>query len=85
MDNNILDPNYILPGQELVINVLTPTPTPMPTPSENVECYIVQPGDTLSDIARRYGVDYNDIAMDNNILDPNYILPGQELVINVLK
>ncbi len=49
-------------------------------PSENT--YIVQPGDTLGKIAKQFGMDYNDIAKDNNISDPNYILPGQKLIIN---
>lgn len=37
----------------------------------------------LIDITRRYGMDYNDIAKDNNISDPNMIISGQEIIINV--
>lgn len=44
--------------------------------------YIVQPGDTLSDIAARYGMTYQSLAAINNIADPNRIYPGQEIVID---
>ena len=106
-DNNISDPNYILPGQELTINspksndtssnvsnstsvsnvtnnsydIPASTSTPEPTTIK----YIIQPGDTLGDIAKKYGLDYNDIAKDNNISDPNYIITGQEIIINIKK
>lgn len=43
--------------------------------------YIVQPGDTLSGIAARYGTTYQSLAAINNIADPNRIYPGQEIVI----
>ena len=44
--------------------------------------YIVQPGDTLSGIATRYGTTYQSLAAINNIADPNRIYPGQEIVID---
>lgn len=44
--------------------------------------YIVQPGDTLSGIASRYGTTYQSLAAINNIADPNRIYPGQEIVID---
>ena len=34
-------------------------------------------GDTLSEIAARYGVDYMDIARLNGIENPDLIHPGQ--------
>lgn len=37
---------------------------------------IVQPGDTLSGIAAKYGLRYQDIAAWNNISDPNKIMAG---------
>jgi LysM repeat protein len=47
--------------------------------------YIVQPGDTLSKIAKRYGVDLNDLINENRrrglIKDPNLIYPGQRIYI----
>ena len=43
--------------------------------------YTVQPGDTLSDIAARYGTTYQSLAAANGIEDPNKIYPGQRLSI----
>ena len=43
--------------------------------------YIVQNGDTLSAIARKYNTTYQKIASDNNISDPNKIYIGQKLII----
>lgn len=43
--------------------------------------YIVKAGDTLSGIAKKYGVTYQKIASDNGIKDPNIIKVGQKLTI----
>lgn len=43
--------------------------------------YIVKPGDTLSEIAKKYKTTYQKIALDNNIKNPNLIYPNQKLVI----
>ncbi len=43
--------------------------------------YIVQEDDTLWDIARRFGVSWDDLISYNNITDPNLISPGIEIVI----
>jgi LysM repeat protein len=43
--------------------------------------YIVQRGDTLASIARRYGTTIQAIAQANNIINPNLIYPAQRLVI----
>ena len=48
----------------------------------NSVTYVVKAGDTLSGIGARYGVDYNKIARDNNIANPNLIYVGQKIVIN---
>lgn len=41
--------------------------------------YIVQSGDTLSEIAQMYGTTVQEIASVNNIANPNLIFPGQVL------
>jgi LysM repeat protein len=41
--------------------------------------YIVQKGDSLSSIAKKYNTTYQKIAIDNNISNPNLIYPGQKL------
>jgi len=43
--------------------------------------YIVQKGDTLWNIAKRYNVTVDSIVKANNIANPNSIMPGQQLVI----
>lgn len=43
--------------------------------------YVVQPGDTLTDIAKRYGTTYEELARKNGLENPNLIFVGQELKI----
>lgn len=57
---------------------------PAPQPVEHVGhpatgTYTVQPGDTLSAIAAKYGTTYQTLAAVNGIGDPNQIWPGQVL------
>ena len=47
----------------------------------NPKIYVVQKGDTLSSIAKKYGTTYKKIAKENNIKNPNKIYVGQKLVI----
>ena len=47
----------------------------------NYDIYVVQAGDTLSAIADKFGTNYQKIAEDNNLENPNLIYPGQRLVI----
>ena len=49
-------------------------------PNESL-IYPVQPGDTLILIAARYGVNPAEIALANNLPNPNLIYPEQELMI----
>jgi LysM repeat protein len=51
-----------------------PSRTPQPE-----EYYEVQPGDTLSKIAARFGTTADEIARLNNLADPNRISVGQRL------
>ena len=43
--------------------------------------YIVQDGDTLWDIAQRFGIPWEDLARENDISDPGQLSGGDELVI----
>lgn len=76
----IRDPNVIFVGQIINIPVtVTPPPTPPPVAPGR---YVVQRGDTLSAIARRFGVTLAAlIAANPQIRDPNLIFPGQ--IINI--
>lgn len=44
--------------------------------------YTVQPGDTIADISRKYGLPPQRIAADNSLRDPAVLMPGQSLLIN---
>ncbi|HEY0967287.1 MAG TPA: LysM peptidoglycan-binding domain-containing protein [Opitutaceae bacterium] len=57
------------------------TPAASAARSANSVTHTVAPGETLSEIARRYGVRYAEIATANNITDPTRVRAGQELVI----
>ena len=66
---------------------VTPQPQPTPAPeaqenAQNTGTYIVQSGDTLSDIADRYGTTYQHLAAINGIADPDLIYPGDVIVID---
>ncbi len=58
----------------------TPSVTPAGTPSGPV-VHIVQAGEGIYSIARKYGVTYEAIVAANNLANPNLIYPGQELII----
>jgi uncharacterized membrane protein/LysM repeat protein len=66
----------------------TPVPSPTPGPAGGPSStpsgrtvHIVQPGETLSSIARQYGVSYQAIMYANALEDANLIEVGQELII----
>ncbi len=75
--NNIVNPARIYAGQRLTIYAGT---MPVPTPTPN-RIHIVQYGETLSSIARRYGTTVWAIAIANNLYNPNVIYAGQRLII----
>ncbi len=63
-----------MPGNE------TPTPAPgTATPDQDIFTYTVQPGDTLSAIARQFGVSVDDLIQHNQLLDPNALRSGQSI------
>lgn len=71
--NNIINPNYVYPGQKLVI------PKGLTAPGGGVRYHVVQPGETLSSIAMRYGTTPWKIAAANGISNINFIYAGQTL------
>lgn len=68
--NGIVYPYTIFPGQKLRIPVEEITPP---------KYYFVRPGDTMINIARRYGIDLNELIAINNLENPDTIYPGQRL------
>jgi len=47
----------------------------------NGPVYIVQEGDTLWDIAQRFGIPWEELAKENGIIDPGQLSAGDEIVI----
>lgn len=79
--NGIWNVNYIRTGQVLVIPVWGPGPGPGPGPAPTPNVYIVQPGDTLSGIAWRFGISVWALARANGIWNHNLIYAYQKLYI----
>jgi LysM repeat protein len=69
--NGLVNPNRIYVGQRLCI----------PTHRPAGVVHVVQPGETLSGIALRYGVSMWALAAANNLTNPNHIYVGQYLSI----
>lgn len=69
--NDIADPNRIFPGQRLFLRVASSVPYAC------CDQYIVKRGDTLGDIANRFGTTWRRLASINEIANPNLIYPGQ--------
>ena len=95
--NGITNPRLIQPGKVLRIPAAAgegtptgdqileatattiPSPTPIPTPAPST--YIVQTGDTLFQIAERFGVSVVELAAVNQIIDYLAVYAGQVLTI----
>ncbi len=86
--NRLPNANVIYVGQVLLIPAPQGQPTAAPTvqptstqgPQQDV-VHVVQRGETLSQIALRYGTTYQQIALLNNLTNPNLIYAGQRLII----
>jgi len=93
-------PATLMSGSITVVPVSAPVPTPTTQPGTPVVTpvipgptpppggvgfpYVVQWGDTLFSIARRFGVAWQAIAAANRLVNPNLIRAGQVLIIPTL-
>lgn len=94
--NNISNPNRIERGQTLTVFEASPADgtqapveeapaeeaaVPVDLPAVDYINYIVQPGETLAQIAQRFNVAWPVIVETNNITNPNHIEAGQTIII----
>lgn len=75
--NNITNRNVLRAGQTLII----PGVTEQQAARVRGTVHVVQTGESLSSIARSFGVSVDEILKINEIDDPNSIYVGQELII----
>ncbi len=77
----IKNPDLIFPGQKVFIPSKDKKPRP-PKPDPTTRVYIVQKGDTLFQIAKRFNVPLDTLIRANpQIKDPDVIFPGQKILI----
>jgi len=79
--NHIYNPGHVAAGQTLVIPGSPTVPAVAYQPEHAATTHAVQPGETLSAIAHRYGVGVWTLVQINSIANPALVLPGQVLVI----
>jgi membrane-bound lytic murein transglycosylase D len=74
---------WLLPGQQERVSVATATPkSDNRTVAPGAKTYIVQPGDTLWDITRKFqGLTVEKLKTLNN-LKSNELKPGQKLIVS---
>lgn len=75
-ENGITDPDHIVAGQEIHIGRASAS-----TAAPAATTYVVLEGETLSDIATRFGTSIAAIAALNGLDDPDSIFPGERLLI----
>ena len=84
MEINTLPGGFIFAGQQLIIPgaqmPLGPGPRQKGPAVAGLPLKTVQSGDTLSELAFRYGTTVNDIMQANDLYNP-WIFPGQKLVV----
>ncbi len=80
---NALKTDALRVGQDLKLPVgVTMGPeAPAQKPSENAVTHVVQPGETLEIIAKKYGLKTGELGAANNISNPALIRAGATLVI----
>lgn len=84
--NGLTNPDVLAIGQTLKVPGTSgaapaSVSTPKPATGGQGRTYVVQKGDTLLSIARRYGLTTKQLQAANNIANPDKIFPGQTLVI----
>ncbi|MEP7287473.1 MAG: LysM peptidoglycan-binding domain-containing protein [Chloroflexota bacterium] len=73
-----VQPTFALPT---AIPATVAPPPQASSPTIGDKTYVVQPGEGLAAIGRKFGIDWANIAGANNITDPNHIYAGMTLKI----
>lgn len=82
--NNLKTTSPIHEGDKLTIPLLmadTPTPSPTQPPTPTPQVYVVTSGDTLSEIAKRFGTTVEAILQASGLADATGIKAGTRLLI----
>lgn len=79
--NALYNPGLLYAGQTLTIPGASSAPVVGYTPSQAAATHTVAPGETLSGIARSYGVSQSALMQVNNIANPSVLYAGQALTI----
>lgn len=79
--NNITNPDKLSVGQKLIVPGAGAGTAATPASGVQGKTYVVQRGDTLLSIARRFGLTVKQLQEANNIVNPDLISVGQTLVI----
>ena len=82
--NGLTNPDVLAIGQKLIVPAASGASAGGATPSATGaqgKSYVVQKGDTLLSIARRFGVTVKQLQTANNITNPDRIFPGQTITI----
>ncbi len=79
-DAEELIPSTVAGDSAVVSPILSPTEENLRTRDEIIY-YTVQPGDTVSEVAERFGVTSNTLLWENNLTAYNLIRPGDRLAI----
>lgn len=72
-------------GQKYYDKYVTKNTTQIVKPSPVSKVYVVRSGDTLSGIASKFGITYQELAKYNNISNPNMISVGQKIKVPINK
>jgi LysM repeat protein len=78
---NNLASDSVHAGQKLKLPVVAPSGATLAPVATGGLSHTVKPGETLGDIAKKYGLKVGDLAVANNITDPKKLRVGQELKI----
>jgi LysM repeat protein len=76
--NGLTNPNLVVPGQRLLV----PAPPANTAPGQAfLSEYVIQPGETLTDIAARFATTVEALAAENGLANPSDIRVGDRLLV----